>query len=281
MTKYHLLYGTSSRDDKKLNISVYRKPTHTDQYLHFSPSHPIQAKRGIISILTRRAKNICSTAASLDTELDHLRHVFTNYNKYPASFVDQTINNTLDPDYKPPRQQAAPFTISHPFIGPTSHHIRRLLKQQANTDVIFQRGNTIQNLLQATGRPTPAKKPDPADVVYQIECDCGESYIGETSRTVTIRIKQHQASVRKKDSKSAITDHLKANPNHNISWNTTKVIERNRPDFKTRKLLEDVHIKKICPAINRDEGYFIPKAYHHLPNKLHVTLLNHCTLSIV
>ncbi|XP_046560229.1 uncharacterized protein LOC124269264 [Haliotis rubra] len=192
------------RDGNRLNTSVYRKPTHKDQYLHF-PQSPFPSQE-------RDNFNPDQTSQ------EHLLH-----NRITRH---RTINNTLNPDTKPPRQQAAPFTISLPFIGPTSHHIRRLLKQQATIDVIFQRGNTTQNLLQATGRPTPAKMPDPAGVDYQIDCDCGESYIDETSRAVTIRIKEHQATVRNKDSKSAITDHLKANPNHNISWNTTKVIER-------------------------------------------------------
>ncbi|XP_067667613.1 uncharacterized protein [Haliotis asinina] len=47
--------------------SVYRKPTHTDQYIHFPSCHPIQVKRGVIATLIRRAKNI-------EIELYHLRH---------------------------------------------------------------------------------------------------------------------------------------------------------------------------------------------------------------
>ncbi|XP_046544265.1 uncharacterized protein LOC124254499 isoform X2 [Haliotis rubra] len=251
------------RDDKKLNTSVYRKPSHTDQYLHFSSFHPIHVKKGKISTLTRRAKNICSTPASLDTELDHLRHVFTNYNEYPATFVNQAIKNTLNPTAKPP-QQAAPFTIRLPYIGQTSHHIRRLLKQQANIDVIFQRGITLQNLLQATGRPTPTKEPDPAGVVYQIECDCGKSYIGETKRPLTIRIKEHRA--KKSKFPTAVAHHLKDNPNHEIKWDNIKVLERNQADCKIRKLLEAVYIKKIRPAINKQKGSPIHKDYDPLLN---------------
>ncbi|XP_046580585.1 uncharacterized protein LOC124288060 [Haliotis rubra] len=147
---------------------------------------------------------------------------FTKYNEYPSPFVNQTINNTLDPTTKPPRQQTAPFTISLPYIGSTSHHNRRLLKQQVDIHVTFQRGNSIQNLLQATGRPRSSQKQDPSGVVYHIECDCGDSYVGETSRPLTLRIKEHQASVRKNDSKSAIADHIKAHPNHTINGTRPK-----------------------------------------------------------
>ncbi|XP_071105279.1 uncharacterized protein [Haliotis cracherodii] len=154
--------------DNKLQTSVYRKPTHTDQYLHNSSNHPPQIKRGIIATLARRAVNICSTPQQLKTELNHLRHVFTNFNNYPTSLVEQTINSILSPRERPPRQQTAPFVISLPYIGTVSHQIRRLLKHHANIDTVFQRGRTIQNILSANGKPPTSKKEDPAGAVYHI-----------------------------------------------------------------------------------------------------------------
>ncbi|XP_048252676.1 uncharacterized protein LOC125380945 [Haliotis rufescens] len=90
----------------------------------------------------------------LQTELNHLRHVFTNFNKYPTSLVEQTINIMLSPRERPPRQQTPPFVISLPYIGTASHQIRRLLKHHANIETVFQRGRTIQNILSANGRPS-------------------------------------------------------------------------------------------------------------------------------
>ena len=42
----------------KLHISVYRKPTHTDQYLAYDSHHPQSIKRGIVKCLHDRAKRI-------------------------------------------------------------------------------------------------------------------------------------------------------------------------------------------------------------------------------
>ncbi len=56
------------RTGDKLSTSVYRKGTHTGQYLQFSSHHPLQTKIGIAKTLLHRAKDICSDSASLDRE---------------------------------------------------------------------------------------------------------------------------------------------------------------------------------------------------------------------
>ncbi|XP_048257541.1 uncharacterized protein LOC125383447 [Haliotis rufescens] len=244
-----------------INFFIVQLNEHMD--INFFIVECIQLKeyRGIISTLARRAKNISSTPQLPEAELNHLRTVFTSYNNYPVKLVNQTINRTLNTSDKPPRQQTAPFVISLPYIGTTSHQIRRLLEHEANIDVVFQRGQTIQNLLNATGKPPSTRKQDPAGVV----CECGDSYVGETSRPLNQRLKEHHASVLKKeDSKSAISDHTQIHPSHNIKWDNVDILTTNQKVYKLRKFREDICIKRIQPAINRDQGYYIPPAYHDL-----------------
>ena len=48
-----------SRDSNGLlNTRVYRKPTHTDQYLACDSHHPQSVKRGIVKCLYDRAKHL-------------------------------------------------------------------------------------------------------------------------------------------------------------------------------------------------------------------------------
>ena len=49
------------REDGSLDVSVYRKPTHMDRYLHFESHHPTHMKRGVVRCLHNRAREIIST----------------------------------------------------------------------------------------------------------------------------------------------------------------------------------------------------------------------------
>ena len=54
--------------DNTLSTTVYRKPTHTDQYLHWDSNHHITAKQSVFKTLAHRAKTVSSSQDSLDKE---------------------------------------------------------------------------------------------------------------------------------------------------------------------------------------------------------------------
>ena len=47
------------RNNDKITTSVYRKPTHTGQYLHYTSNHPKSTKQAIVTSLQNRATMIC------------------------------------------------------------------------------------------------------------------------------------------------------------------------------------------------------------------------------
>ena len=60
-------------EDRNLSIEVYRKPTHTDQYLRFDSHHPLEHKLGVIKTLQHRAKEIANTTQGTKKEQEHLK----------------------------------------------------------------------------------------------------------------------------------------------------------------------------------------------------------------
>ena len=63
--------------DGSLSITVYRKPTHTDQYLQWDSHHHLSAKFIVINTLTHRANTLCSNPELLCKEMNHLRKALT------------------------------------------------------------------------------------------------------------------------------------------------------------------------------------------------------------
>ena len=70
----------------KLDITVYRKKTHTDRYLHFELHHPIHVKKGMVRCLYDRTRNLTQRDESLKEEESHLMKTFIE-NGYPRAFV--------------------------------------------------------------------------------------------------------------------------------------------------------------------------------------------------
>ena len=58
--------------DGHLTTSIYRKPTHTDQYLAYDSHHPQSVKRGIIKCLHERAKRLVTKPSVISKEKKHL-----------------------------------------------------------------------------------------------------------------------------------------------------------------------------------------------------------------
>ena len=80
--------------DGNLSTIVYRKPTHTDQYLQWDSHYHLSAKFSVINTLTHRAKTVCSNPELLHKEMDHLRKALTQckYPNWALDKVDKRLN---------------------------------------------------------------------------------------------------------------------------------------------------------------------------------------------
>ena len=75
--------------DGSLGHKVYRKPTHTDRYLHYNSFYRSSIKNSVCKTLINRAKTICEVD-NIEGELEHLRSVL-KMNGYLKKFIDNAI----------------------------------------------------------------------------------------------------------------------------------------------------------------------------------------------
>lgn len=94
-----------------------------------------------------------------------------------------------------------------------------------------------------------------SNVVYSIPCqDCNRQYIGQTSRYITTRIKEHSRDQKpenlvKNATKTALTEHAYNNV-HQFDFKNTKIIGK-EPNLKKRLMLESSKIKKAKNSVNK------------------------------
>ena len=68
----HFRDTTVTRDSDGLLITtVYRKPTHTDQYLAYDSHQPQSVKRGVVKSLYDRAKHLTAKPSAISEEKKH------------------------------------------------------------------------------------------------------------------------------------------------------------------------------------------------------------------
>ena len=79
------------KPDGHVKMMVYRKQTHTDQYLHFDSHHPIQHKLSVIRTLFDRSSIIVTEQEDCQQELQHVQTALSAccYPKWSMDFVEK------------------------------------------------------------------------------------------------------------------------------------------------------------------------------------------------
>ena len=236
-----------------LSASVYRKPTHTDRYLHFNSHHPVHVKRGLVKCLFDRANEVTTDQTGISTEHAHISNALVK-NGYPKNFVRSCSISTPSQTRQP--QDPPRTTICVPYVSGVSEDIRRVCRQ-FNIRVAFRSGRSLRSLLTRVKDPLPTGLQ--SKVIYRIPCSCGKAYIGETSRRLETRLKEHQLACRKQDlERSAVAEHA-WNDHCPMKWDEATVVDHARGSgdllFK-----EALHIQSTPKdsLLNRDRGAEIP-----------------------
>ena len=186
------------------STTVYRKPTHTDQYLHWDSNYHITAKPSVHNTSVHRAKVVSSSQDRLDKELQHIKTAlqacqFLNWalNQWHHRFINNnqgnnnnptTTNNNTNQDNNPTKRN---ITLVVPFIPGTSEKFKKLGKARG-IQVHYKGTNTLRILLGNSKDKDP--KANKTGIIYHYKCphiNCPEAYIGESGRALGDRVKEH------------------------------------------------------------------------------------------
>ena len=88
------------------------------------------------------------------------------------------------------------------------------------------------------------------NIVYKICCkNCNASYVGQTKRHLSTRIKEHANNFKLESSRhSVVTEHMLKN-NHVFDWNNVKILD-SESRYQKRLISEMIHIKEQVNGIN-------------------------------
>ncbi len=235
----------------RYDTSIFRKETHTNLYVRWDSAHPESQKIGIFTTLVHQAMKLCSTDDACKQELDHLVATFLELG-YPQKLLNNALKCVKDKrnndSHKPKRERGKLVVMSLPYIPGISDRISNVWKRCARTlqldyptSVNFRPIRKLRSSLCQLYETEPEFQG-----VYKAICGvCQADYIGETSKLLTSRSKEHKY-------KGAVFDHVAetGHPFDRFSWT---MIKRERNANK-RKILEALLIREQNPSLNGNKG---------------------------
>ena len=243
--------------DGSLSTSVYRKPTHTNQYLQWDSHHSISAKYNVISTLFHRAKEMYSTKQQLKEEQDHIQQALTlcrhprwalNRVEKKTRVLKQSENHGKGLKDNNTKSNIRRTHITVPYNRGLSESFKNTCKKYG-IQVYFRGGKTIKNLLVAPkDREHFTQK---SGIIYRYKCDrveCDEEYIGESARTFGERYKEHLKCP------SPIYDHSNIT-GHNTTLDNFSIVGREDQNLM-RLIKEAIYIRVNNPSLNKNIGKY-------------------------
>ena len=172
---------TYRKMDCSIGHKVYRKPTHTNLYLHQKSHHHPANKHSVLSSLVHRAKTLCDQE-SLAPELTFLTNVFKQ-----NGYSHQQIQRAIKPATRTNKTEDKPTSTAYlPYTQTTCGRLSRMLAKYNNESVAIP-PRKITSCSPPTKDAPGLRKPD----IYRILCECGKVYIGQSGRSIQFCITEH------------------------------------------------------------------------------------------
>jgi len=229
-------------NNNNYDTMIYRKPTNTNLYMLYESNRCREYKLSLIRTLVIRILLICSTDILKNDEIKLMKNTLIMHG-YPqhlikrsireAEIITKKIRSQKQQLNKTQQKKKVYFLLS--YYGHESvvlaQRIKRLCKKLLlliEINVCFRKTFTSKNVfLPIQKGPDELKKKK--KLVYKISCaNCDKCYIGETNREKEIRMKEHQADIKKHTQSSNVAKHANDNKHSfNFIESETLALETN------------------------------------------------------
>jgi hypothetical protein len=264
------------RTGNRVDTTVYRKPSASDRYLHFTSAQAWHEKAAAIHTLMLRALDYCSTSDLLEQEIEHIKNVFIE-NGYPLHAIQRIIDMKTHHHEAVNREQFEDETgddnkpaYSKAFYAPYHPQARKMfadLRKRFNIVSVHKKTVTLGNLL---FKRRPKKDHwEQTHVVYSVPCEVPpDVYIGQTKRKLKTRIREHERACEgdlsglqpNSSNDNGIPIHC-LSTGHKFLFQHTKILAK-ESNFYRRRIMEGIHIlNKKASCVNLIAGLEIDKAW--------------------
>jgi hypothetical protein len=244
----------------RVEVTVYRKVTHTEKYLAFDSHNPKQSKVAVVKTLLDRANVIPSTDECKQAEREKVIKDL-KVNGYTSNFINNACKRRTGTTREQENEPTIKGYTSIPYIKGVSERVKRILTR-SNIRTAYKPLMTLGDVFRK-----PKDRPSDAQVkgiVYKFKCrSCTFTYIGESKRSWNSRWAEHKPGTRRKI-ESAIKEHAETT-GHEVASTDVEILERGINNYHKRIFLEAFHSLNVEQSVNEHKEF--PRVYIPFVNK--------------
>ena len=241
----------------KLASTWYNKPTDTGLIMNYHALAPKRYKRSVVSGFVYRISNACSSQNLFDDSLEKAKQVLEK-NQYPPSFYGPIIRDSLNnirncqksqkkTEPTTPEETTRKYPLIIQYRGKCTEDYARSLHRSSAPCILIMTLRKLKTTMPSL-KP-PVEKMFRSGVVYKITCSrCNACYVGQTSRHLQTRIKEHRTIT------GPVSKHF-ASCNAKLSEDEVDILKSTSRGEAHLLTLEALCIEDLKPEMNIKDEY--------------------------